>query len=605
MLPTDTSVSATTTLRDQGSHAQGSVDENTTKLEDTPQTATTATNDGTQAQPSEPRKSTDTAPRENTTVAETEKEKGGLEVTGKEDGDAEDEVEDESKYLTGFKLAILSIGLCLTTFVIALDNTIIATAIPKITTVFNSLEDVGWYGSSYLLTTTSLQPSFGKIYTYFDVKYTYLGALVIFEVGSIICAAATSSPMFIIGRAVAGAGAAALYSGGMTIIGFSVPLRKRAIYIAALSSMFGIASVVGPILGGAFTDRLSWRWCFWINLPFGGVSLAVVFFFFSNPERKYSHIPVKERLKNIDIAGAVFLICSIVCLLLALQWGGFTYAWSNSKVWGTLLGFGLLISVFIFLQIRQGERATLPVRVFTQRTVLVSSLYSTLLSMALYTHIFYLPFYFQAIKGTTAEESGIRTIAYLVSITCSSIVIGALITVVGWYAPFMWFGSAVFAIGAGLLYTLKVRSPAGQWIGYQILAGIGAGAGVQIPFVAVQVVSSEKDMPTANACVMFFNSLGGALSISIAQNIFVNTLAQEIPKYAPGLDGRMVAHAGATNLRNVVPKELLAGVLRGYNNSIVTAFILAIATSCIAFFVSLGMEQKSVKGKKIMATGGA
>lgn len=297
----------------------------------------------------------------------------------------EEEPEDESKYLSGLKLWTLSFGLCLTTFVIALDNTIIATAIPKITSVFNSLEDVGWYGSSYLLTTTSLQPSFGKVYTYFDVKYTYLIALIIFEVGSVICAAATSSPMFIIGRAIAGAGAAALYSGGMTIIGFSVPLRKRAIYIAALSSMFGIASVVGPILGGAFTDRLSWRWCFWINLPFGFISLLVVFFFFTNPERKYSHIPVKERLKNIDLAGAVFLICAIVSLLLALQWGGFTYPWKNSKVWGTLLGFGLIITVFIALQFKQGDRATIPPRVFKQRTILVSCVFSALLSMALYT----------------------------------------------------------------------------------------------------------------------------------------------------------------------------------------------------------------------------
>lgn len=192
-----------------------------------------------------------------------EKDTAITDITGAPTED--EEPEDESKYLSGLKLWTLSFGLCLTTFVIALDNTIIATAIPKITSVFNSLEDVGWYGSSYLLTTTSLQPSFGKIYTYFDVKYTYLGALIIFEVGSVICAAATSSPMFIIGRAIAGAGAAALYSGGMTIIGFSVPLRKRAIYIAALSSMFGIASVVGPILGGAFTDRLSWRCMFSIS----------------------------------------------------------------------------------------------------------------------------------------------------------------------------------------------------------------------------------------------------------------------------------------------------------------------------------------------------
>lgn len=301
------------------------------------------------------------------------------------DAEAAEEPEDESKYLSGIKLVILSLGLCLTTFVIALDNTIIATAIPKITTVFNSLEDVGWYGSSYLLTTCSLQPSFGKVYTYFDVKYTYLFALVLFEVGSIICAAAKSSPMFIVGRAVAGAGAAALFSGGMTIIGYSVPLRKRAIYIAALSSMFGIASVVGPILGGALTDKASWRWCFWINLPFGGVSLAVVGFFFSNPERQYSHIPFKERMKQVDIIGAVFLICAIVSLLLALQWGGQTYPWKNSKVWGCLLGFGLIIIVFIGIQIFQKDAATIPLRVFKQQTVLVSCVFSALLSMGLYT----------------------------------------------------------------------------------------------------------------------------------------------------------------------------------------------------------------------------
>ena len=128
---------------------------------------------------------------------------------------------------------------------------------------------------------------------------------------------------------------------------------------------------------------------------------------------------------------------------------------------------------------------------------------------------------------------------------------------------------------------------------------------MQIPFVAVQVVTTQKDMPTANACVMFFNSLGGALSISIAQNIFVNTLSKEIPKYVPGFDPKIIAQAGATNIRLVVPGQLLPGVLHGYNNAIVTAFILAIATSGIAFFVSLGMEQKSVKGKKIMAGGGA
>lgn len=199
------------------------------------------------------------APQEETT---TESTRSMSAATGDSDAGQPGE-DDESKYPKGGPLAILTFGLCLATFVVALDNTVIATAIPKITTVFDSLNDVGWYGSSYLLTTTSLQPSFGKIYTYFNVKWTYILALTIFELGSVLCAAARSSTMLIVGRAVAGAGAAALFSGGMTIIGYSVPLRRRPIYIGLLSSMFGISSVIGPILGGAFTDRLTWRWCFW------------------------------------------------------------------------------------------------------------------------------------------------------------------------------------------------------------------------------------------------------------------------------------------------------------------------------------------------------
>ncbi|KAI4128955.1 MAG: hypothetical protein LQ347_003961 [Umbilicaria vellea] len=513
----------------------------------------------------------------------------------------EEEKEDETVYPGGAALAVLTFGLCMATFVVALDNTIIATAIPRITTVFNSLNDVGWYGSSYLLTTCSLQPSFGKIYTYFDVKWTYLVALLIFELGSIICAAAKNSVMLIVGRAVAGAGAAALFSGGMTIVGFSVPLRKRAIYIAMLSSMFGISSVIGPILGGVLTDRASWR----CNLPFGGIALLTVFFFFKNPERKHGDMTFKEKIKQVDLLGAFFLICAIVCLLLALQWGGSLYPWHDSRVWGCLLGFGLLISIFIALQFRLGDRATIPPRIVSQRTVGASSAFSCLLAMALYTHIFYLPFYFQAVKGTTAEGSGIRSIPYLISITIASIAIGGSITVFGWYTPFMWVGTVVFTVGCGLLYTLRVGSGAGHWIGYQILTGLGAGAGVQIPFIAVQVVLSAKDMPTGNAIAIFFNSLGGAFSISIAQNIFSNTLIQEIPKHTTGVSPATIIAAGATHVRDVTPPSQLQGVLLAYSLAINRAFILPIAVGVLAFGCSLFMEWKSVKGKKLMPGGAA
>ncbi|KAF3084453.1 hypothetical protein TWF569_006971 [Orbilia oligospora] len=518
------------------------------------------------------------------------------------------DLDDESKYPGGATLAVLTIGLCLSTFVIALDNSIIATAIPRITSQFNSIGDVGWYGSSYLLTQTSLQPSFGKIYTYFSVKWTFLFSLFIFEVGSIVCAAAPSSTAFIVGRAVAGIGAAALFSGGMTIIGFTVPLRKRPMYIAALSSMFGISSVIGPLLGGAFTDaeKLTWRWCFWINLPIGGVAFAVVLFFFRPPERKITNLTVRERIAKIDILGAFFLISAIVCLLLALQWGGFSYPWSDSRVWGCILGFGLIIGVFIYIQYREQDLATIPPRIFLRnRTVLSACTFNSFLSMALYAHIYFLPFYFQAVRGTSAVQSGIRCIPYLISVTVASLIVGASVTIIGYYTPFMWASAAIFTVGAGLLYTLEVDSPSSKWIGYQIIAGFGAGMGIQIPFVAVQVVLSPDDMPVGNALAIFFNSLGGAISISVAQNIFSNTLLQQLPKLAPKVNPQLVVHAGATAIRVIISAENLPGVILAYNKAITTCFILPIAVGGVAWLCSLGMEMKSVKGKKIELGGGA
>ncbi|EPS40137.1 hypothetical protein H072_6052 [Dactylellina haptotyla CBS 200.50] len=513
-----------------------------------------------------------------------------------------EEVEDESKYPGNVTLAILTIGLCLSIFVVALDNSIIATAIPSITTQFGSIGDVGWYGSSYLLTQTSLQPVFGKIYTHFNVKWTFLIALFIFEIGSLICATAPSSTAFIVGRAIAGIGAAALFCGGITIIGHTVPLRKRPIYITALSSMFGVSSVLGLLLGGAFTDSksLTWRWCFWINLPIGGIAFIVVLFCFKSPVSTTS-LPLKERIQSINPLGAFFLICSITCLLLALQWGGFTYEWSNSKVYGCLIGFGLMMLVFVYIQFREQDLATIPPRIFRNRTVLASCGFLMFLSMALYAHIYFLPFYFQAVRGTSAVDSGVRCIPYLVSIVIGSIVVGVTVTRIGYYTPFMWASAIFFIVGAGLLQTLEVNSSSEKLIGYQILCGLGVGLGLQVPFIAVQVVLSSEDIAIGSALANFFNSLGGAISISIVQNIFTNRLFRELPKFAPSNNQQLAA----TALRSVMLLKNLPEISRAFNIAITTCFILPIIVGCIALLCSLGVEMKSVKDKNINVACGA
>ncbi|GME30030.1 MFS general substrate transporter [Neofusicoccum parvum] len=509
-----------------------------------------------------------------------------------------DEAEDESQYPGTLVTALLTFGLCLAAFTTALDNTIIATAIPKITSVFDSLDDVGWYGSAYLLTTTALQPTFGKIYTFFNVKWTYLSALIIFEVGSVICAASKTSVIFIVGRAIAGIGGAALFSGGMTMVALVTPIRRRAMYNSILTSMFGIASVVGPLLGGAFTDKLSWRWCFWINLPFGAVAFMAVLLIFRMPERPHTNLTVKEKLLKLDLLGGFLFVPAIVCLLLALQWGGITYSWKDSRVWGCILGFVLIIACFVGSQIYRGEDATIPPRIMKQRTVLSSTLFIAFLSMGVYAHFYYLPFYFQAVKGTSAMASGIRTVPYIVSITVAAVIVGVSLTFIGYYTPFTWFGASAFTVGAGLMYTLQVETTSSRWIGYQVLTGFGAGIALEIPFIAVQRVVAKKDMPVGNAMVGFFNSLGSGISISVAENIFSNTLVKGLEQDVHGINPEVVVAAGATGVRDVTPPQLLPAVLHAYNNAITTAFIFSIASGGFAVLCSMFIEWKSVKGTK-------
>jgi hypothetical protein len=225
-----------------------------------------------------------------------------------------------------------------------------------------------------------------------------------------------------------------------------------------------------------------------------------------------------------------------------------------------------------------------------------------MLGVGLYTHIYFLPFYFQAVKNTSAEGSGIRTIPYLVSNSLCALVVGGMITKIGWYVPFMWFAAATFSIGCGLLYTFKVDTSTAKWIGYQILTGGGSGAGVQIPFIAVQVVLSPKDLPTGNAIAVFVQTFGGAIAVSIAQNIFTNTLVKNVPA---GVDAKKVVYAGATHVREIVTGAQLQGVLVAYDKAVTSTFILPIAAGIIALIGSAFVEWKSVKGVKLVAPGGA
>ncbi|KAF1953927.1 MFS transporter [Byssothecium circinans] len=507
----------------------------------------------------------------------------------------------DHEYPTSWKLAVITIALCLSVFCMALDNTIIATAIPRITDQFKALNDVGWYGSSYLLTTCATQLIYGKIYTFYSIKWVYLSALFIFEVGSLICGVAPNSTALIIGRAIAGVGSAGIFSGAILIIANSVPLRQRPTYMGFLGGMYGIASVAGPLLGGVFTDKLTWRWCFYINLPFGAITAVFIIFFFSIKRRHDAKqtLTWKQQAAKFDLYGTALFLPAIICLLLALQWGGSKYAWNSGPVIALLVLAVVLMAGFIGVQFWKQEDATVPPRIFKNRNVWGSAWFGAMLGAAFFILVYYLPLWFQAIKGASATKSGIMNLPAILGLVIVSMASGGAVTAIGYYTPFMLVSSILMSIGAGLLTTFETNTGHSKWIGYQFIFGAGVGFGMQQTLVAVQTALPKDDIPIGTALMMFCQTLGGALFISVGQNVFTNQLIKNLASVVPDMNPQLVLSAGATGIKSVVPQQFLGGVLVAYNKTLTQTFYVSVATAALSILGASVVQWKSMKGKDI------
>jgi EmrB/QacA subfamily drug resistance transporter len=488
--------------------------------------------------------------------------------------------------------------------IVVKDRTIIVTAIPRITDDFHSLGDIGWYGSAYLITGSSFILTFGKVYTFYSPKWVFLFAITVFEIGSAICGAAPNSLAFIVGRAIAGLGSSGIFSGAIIISVPLLPLQKRAMVQGFFGAVFGIASVVGPLLGGVFTDDVSWRWNFYINLPLGAVTILIIVLILKLPKnQKKEKLTIRERIGQLDIIGTLLLLPSMICLLLALQWGGSVYAWNSARIIALLVLFALLFITFVAVQIWKQDTATVPPRIFKQRSIMAGLFFVFCSASAMMSLVYFIPIWFQAIQGVSAVESGIRMLPMILSLVLASMLAGVFVSKVGYYTPLLYVCSIAMSIGAGLITTFSLTTTEGQWIGYQIIFGLGLGTGMQMPSLAAQAVLAKADVPTGTSLMMFTQTLAGALFISVSQNIFTNFLVAGLAD-VPGFNPAIIVNAGATDLRGHVPPDLLDVVLTAYNSALSRTYYVPTAMAALAIFGAIGMEWTSVKGKGNGVPGG-
>ncbi|KIL93774.1 hypothetical protein FAVG1_02335 [Fusarium avenaceum] len=490
------------------------------------------------------------------------------------------------------------IALFLVFFLVALDRTIIGTAIPTISAEFDSFGDIAWYESAFLLPLCVFQLSFGLVFKYYSTKWVIFALAFIFEIGSIVCASAPTSNALIVGRAITGIGGAGIGSGAFIYVTLLFPLEERPKYLGALGAAFGLSSILGPILGGYLTS-VTWRWCFWINVPIGGLALFLLCILAPNrPPPSKPADTWRQRFFDLDPLGFVLVAGSISSLLFALEFGKEDQEWSSGRVVALFVVFAVLLLIFAGYQVWRGEKATIPPRLLKQRTVLVACLFGFAVSSVLVVYPFYLPVWFQVVKGKSSQDSGIALLPLLLSSVLMVMLGGVLVSKIGYYTPFAIGGAAILVVGSALFTTWTADVGTGKWVGYQMIAGAGMGLALQQPAIAIQTVLSDSDSAVGLSILNFVNFFGGTIFITVSQSLFQGQLQTKITKYVPDIDIQQLTNSGAAGVKSLVPADKMELVLSAYNDSMKAIWYLGLGLACAALLASFGFEWKTIKTDK-------